>query len=288
VTAAGRALVLPRDERIVIEFLATVFAEQPCAYITPGEFEHRWRAWHPLDAPPPARLWVDCGRPVGFAWLDGNDLLAVNVLSTGNIFDDALVWADEVVAHRGGAVRASAFEGDARRQRVLRARCYTPTLRGASLRARLLDDPPYRPLPHGYQIRSAGEADITAQAALYERAHAPERLPAAQQRAITQAAIYRADLDLLAVAADGALAAFATIWYDPSNRHGVFEPLGTDPAHQRRGLAAALMAEGMRRLRAIGANSVQVSTGLTRLPANRLYESLGFQLLDRLVVWEQP
>ena len=106
--------------------------------------------------------------------------------------------------------------------------------------------------------------------------------------AVTRALTYRADLDLVVTAPDGSFAAFATVWYDPVNRHGLFEPIGTDPAQQRRGLASAAIVEGMRRLRDLGAETVQVSTGVKNLPANRLYEALGFHVVDRLMAWHRP
>lgn len=86
---------------------------------------------------------------------------------------------------------------------------------------------------------------------------------------------YREELDLVAEASDGSFAAYVGIAYDPANRQAVFEPVCTHPDHRRHGLAAALMALGLRRLRAIGVLDVIVGTGMA-VPANRLYESVGF------------
>ena len=66
----------------------------------------------------------------------------------------------------------------------------------------------------------------------------------------------RADLieqGYLAVAPDGAIASFCTLWYDDVTRAVCFEPVGTSPEHQRRGLAKAVIAEGMRRAKEMGA-----------------------------------
>jgi len=86
---------------------------------------------------------------------------------------------------------------------------------------------------------------------------------------------FRADLDLVAEAADGSFAAYVGIAYDGANGQAVFEPVCTHPDHRRRGLAASLMREGLHRLRAHGAQDVVVGTG-DQLAANRLYERLGF------------
>lgn len=95
---------------------------------------------------------------------------------------------------------------------------------------------------------------------------------------------YRPDLDLVAVASDGTFASYVGIAYDEVNRHAAFEPVCTHPNHQRHGLARTLMLEGLLRLRSLGAADVIVDTG-DRVPANRLYDSIGFSETQRGSVW---
>jgi mycothiol synthase len=91
-------------------------------------------------------------------------------------------------------------------------------------------------------------------------------------RNIQTAPLYRRDLDLVAVAPDGDIAAFCTIWLDDVTRSAYFEPVATVPAHQRRGLGRALLTEGQRRLQCMGATRAFVS-GYDVAP-NALYRSV--------------
>ena len=100
---------------------------------------------------------------------------------------------------------------------------------------------------------------------------------------IQQAPLYRRDLDLVAVAPDGEFAAFCTIWYDSAARTGLFEPVGTAPQHQRRGLGKAILSEGMIRLRKLGADLAYV--GSYGEPAHSLYASVGLETYRIQVPW---
>jgi ribosomal protein S18 acetylase RimI-like enzyme len=91
-------------------------------------------------------------------------------------------------------------------------------------------------------------------------------------RNIQTAPLYRRDLDLVAIAPDGAIAAFCTIWFDDVTRSAYFEPVATVPAHQRRGLGKALMTEGLHRLQRMGATRAFV--GGFSAEANALYRSV--------------
>ncbi len=146
---------------------------------------------------------------------------------------------------------------------------------------RSLDRPiPDAPIAPGYTIRSLGDG-----LELLERCYASglgfhqgdiriavdNRDDPSWYRNIQTAPLYRRDLDLVAVAPDGAIAAFCTIWFDDVTRSAYYEPVATVPAHQRRGLGKAVMCEGLRRLKRMGATLAFV--GGHSVAANALYQS---------------
>jgi mycothiol synthase len=77
---------------------------------------------------------------------------------------------------------------------------------------------------------------------------------------------------MVAIAPDGAVAAFCTMWFDDVTRSAYFEPVATVPAHQRQGLGKALMTEGLHRLQRIGVTRAFV--GGHSAAANALYRSV--------------
>jgi len=156
-----------------------------------------------------------------------------------------------------------------------------------------LDGPlPEVKAPSGYTIRSLGDG-----LELLERCYASglafhdgdvrialeNRADPTWYRNIQTAPLYRRDLDLLAIAPDGAVAAFATIWFDDVTRSAYFEPVGTVPAHQRRGLGKAILTEGLHRLKRMSATRAFVC-GLG--PAgNTLYRSAMGDKYELYEVW---
>ena len=177
------------------------------------------------------------------------------------------VWAD---AH------------DTLRQELLTRRGYTKDDWPEHQHRRRLDAPiPDVPLAPGYTIRPLGDG-----LELLERCYASglgfhegdikvaveNRDDPTWYRNIQTAPSYRRDLDLVAVAPDGAIAAFCTIWFDDVTRSAYFEPVATVPAHQRRGLGKALLTEGLRRLQRMGA--VWAFVGGYSPAANALYTSV--------------
>jgi mycothiol synthase len=147
---------------------------------------------------------------------------------------------------------------------------------------RSLDTPlPDAPPTAGYTIRSLGDG-----LELLERCYASglgfhnndirvavdNRNDPGWYRNIQTAPLYRRDLDIVAVAPDGALAAFCTVWFDDATRTAYFEPVATVPTHRRRGLARAVMVEGLRRLKRMGARLALV--GGYSPAANALYASV--------------
>jgi GNAT superfamily N-acetyltransferase len=76
---------------------------------------------------------------------------------------------------------------------------------------------------------------------------------------------------------DGWGASACTIWFDPVNAVGLFEPVGTHPDFQGKGLGKAVMAEGMRRMKAAGMRRAVVGFDPNNAAALALYTSLGFR-----------
>ena len=183
-----------------------------------------------------------------------------------------------------------AHQDDALRQDLLARRGYARSAypeyqRRRSLAAAIPDCAPAA----GYTVRALGEVDEhPARSWVSGRAvhpDAPDEKYAGWTwyRNVQRAPLYRRDLDLVAVAPDGELAAFCTLWFDDVTRTAAFEPVGTHPAHQRRGLGRALMAEGLRRVRALGATLCTV--GSYSEAAGALYASLGFTEYDLSEPW---
>jgi mycothiol synthase len=102
---------------------------------------------------------------------------------------------------------------------------------------------------------------------------------------IQSAPLYRRDLDIVAVAADGSIASFCTIWFDDVSRTAYVEPVATVPAHQRHGLGRAVMVEGLYRLKRMGCKVAFVG-GHSRA-ANALYFSVMGPKHDISEPWEK-
>ena len=153
---------------------------------------------------------------------------------------------------------------------------------------------PETPLIAGYTIRSQGDG-----LELLERCYASglgfhdddihiardNRDHPTWYHHIQSAPLYRRDLDIVAVASDGSIASFCTIWFDDVTRTVYFEPVATVPAHQRHGLGRAVMIEGLHRLKLMGCKVAFV--GGYSQAANALYFSVMGPDHDISEPWEK-
>ncbi len=88
---------------------------------------------------------------------------------------------------------------------------------------------------------------------------------------------YRLEHDLVVEAPDGSIAAFTICWLDPAGSIGEFEPVGTHPDHQRRGLGRVIMRAGLRLMREQGLRDALVFSLRANAASEALYRSAGFE-----------
>ena len=147
---------------------------------------------------------------------------------------------------------------------------------------------PARSAPDGFCVRGvAGEHEISSRASAHREAFHPSRITDEGYARLMRLTEYDCALDVVAVAPDGTIAAYAMGWVDRANKVGEFEPVGTRPTFQRRGLARAALLEGMSRMKARGAETALVSTSGSNEGAIRLYESVGFRRVKTKVAYSK-
>lgn len=148
--------------------------------------------------------------------------------------------------------------------------------------------PESRPLPAGYTIRAfAGESEIEARVNVHRAAFHPSKMTVERHRRAMALPTYRQELDLVCQTAEGTLTAYTIIWFDEVNRIGLFEPVGCHPDFQRKGLASAVMTEGLRRLYDLGATHAYVNSWREDSAGSYTYKALGFDLIGRLYQWKK-
>jgi len=203
-----------------------------------------------------------------------------------------LDWAGEQTAATA-AVTTYAAEDDHAFAALLAARGYALRdgawtnhhLRRLDAAGRPIETPT---LPGGYAVRSLrrGPEEVAARVRGHRAGWQSTKLTEEMYARLMGTPLYRADLDLVAVAPDGvSFAATANCWLDGESGAGIFEPVSTDPAHRRRGLARALVLYGMARLRALGAKTAWVSSVSQNPAATALYENCGMAVVRRDFSW---
>lgn len=255
------------------------------AVATPGALA--W--WHASSAPDRLeehlRLWSHEGRVVAWTWHDSGEVEWG--AWTGDPGDDrdvvAALTAAIVAEAADGTVAMWTAEDDAATVATLEAHGFVPAGRRLSQWQRRLGPgeaalPDAPALPDGYRIRSLrGREDIPPRVEVHRAAFAPSRLTIEKYERLVDLRPYRFEDDLVVEAPDGAFAAFAMAWWDPLGRVGEFEPVGTHPAHQRRGLGRALLRHGLHRFAAAGAGVVQVYSDASNAASEALYAAVGFE-----------
>lgn len=267
----------------------------PSSRFHPGQLA--WsRYYHPvrgdaLGEHEAIALWRDGSEVVGFGWAEAEDWLELQV-DPGQVevaaevvewFED---WSDAETQS------ALVMEGDAS-EAALAAAGFEPEPDAWHFVHHLLDLAELGPVPRigGYTFRHVdGIPEAAQRAACHARSWSdfgPSSVTAESYTALMSAWPYRADLDWVAVAPDGSMAASCLVWLDPATGVGLVEPVGCVPEHRGRGLAGAVTLAALHRLKEVGGRAALVSPrGDDDYPGpRRLYQSLGFRPGARTVTW---
>lgn len=154
-----------------------------------------------------------------------------------------------------------------------------------------LDELPAIQLPDGFTVQGVKNLDDgQLRAAVLQSAFRPNGDWGefwAEYAQFIGSAVYDGERDLFVRSPDGRGASACTIWFDPVNGVGLFEPVATHPDFQGKGLGKAVMAEGLRRMKAAGMRRAIVGFDPNNAAALALYTSMGFQTSCYFAVYQK-
>ena len=272
-------------------------ANIPASYMHPGslawathyppadqQMHHNLRVWEYVDRDPPTlAAWAIHAHNEGsFDLFVHPSLYGTPVHET--IMDEYLAWA-ETRARETGLKKLWPFwamDYDTVLVRLMKARGFVVVQDGppAPLFERTLDELPTIRLPEGFTVQGVSNLDdgrLRAQVthAAFSSTAVWEAY-AAEYAQFIRSAVYDGARDLFVRSPDGRGASACTIWFDAVNGVGMFEPVATHPDFQGKGLGKAVMAEGLRRMKAAGMRRAVLGFDPNNVAALALYTSMGF------------
>lgn len=235
------------------------------------------------------RLWKQDNALLGFAYVDNYNNLWFDLEA-----DLALADALEVEMIEWGAAcikRRSAETGEShsldctcradnhRRRQVLERYGFVREPVRSLHYSRSLQSPiSAYPLPAGFSMRCVTGRDKVEQlVTLHRAAFGTDNMTVEERLAMMSAPHYVPELDLVAVAPNGELAAFCVCGFDdPDRKMGYTDPIGTHPSYQRSGLGKALVSAGLIALKNAGADTARLGTSSENSAMQKLAGELGY------------
>jgi GNAT superfamily N-acetyltransferase len=225
------------------------------------------------------RLWFQNEKLIAFGWVISGQSLEIQLHPslTDTDFDSlarAIVdWAKRVCPTE---ISTDCTASNSRLIRVLELCGFTRAeYEGLDYVLDLKAPLPDLNLPAGFQARHVLETEFEERVSVHRDAFDPSKFSLERYARVRSMAGYRSDLDLVISTPENEFAANCIAWI--SNGMGYFEPVGTRAAYRRQGLGRAVILEGLRRLKTLGAHSASVFS----FANNRaFYESCGFVVVN--------
>jgi mycothiol synthase len=235
-----------------------------------------------------ARLWLDeDNHLVGFAYVDAFHTLRFDInwqTRDDRLEEEIIMWGTTSLKDTHPFLYATSHETDGERIAFLdrnqfARRSDTIIHMACALAASI---PPPR-IPAGFHIRPVrGEAEAAAVVALHRAAFGSSYMTTERRLKMMRKHTYDRTLDLVAVAADETLAAYAM--GQVNEQEGVqgvsyADLFATHPSYRGLGLASALMQMIVQRLQAKGYRVARLSTDSTNQAMQHVAKAVGFRIV---------
>jgi ribosomal protein S18 acetylase RimI-like enzyme len=268
-------------------------------YVHRGDLQ--WWLFY-TDTPPEVwqaqiRLWLEADRLIGWTLLSPDekafDVYVIPELRGDPREEQMLKQAVAELSELDEVQNVWVAEDDQVRIRWFEASGFTRAGHAFAYFRRSLSGPlPDPVLPDGFSLRTSRgtEADARLRAVASHAAFGSKK-PFEEYWLRTwrfmQSPVYAPEHELFVIAPDGQVAAYCIVWTDEITKVGHFEPVGTHPDFQRKGLGKSLLLDALRRLKSEGMIEADVCTGQDNDPAIRLYESVGFHITKKLLTYKK-
>jgi predicted N-acetyltransferase YhbS len=282
---AGAADLRRMQAAVAVAYAITSMRVGDLAWLT------RYHTHHELSLA--IRLWEDeAGRVIGWTYArsfggfnlfvapdlapEALSALLDEMLDTINGIDRAAIAAgDPPVARYTYGLDLSRSDEDRALAAALERHGFARRPGTSGVMTRSLEQIPAPALPPVYRLGWVETREqVIGRVEVQRAAFAPSDFLLERYERVRRTWPYRSDLDRIVLTDSGEVVAFCTAWLDEQNAAGLFEPVGTHPAHQRRGLARAVCLDALHALKAAGARMAQVGFGSAAGEAT--YGSLGF------------
>ncbi len=255
------------------------------------------------------RLWIEpFGQLACFAILDAG-LDSANLTfevapscKEKGLEIEVIAWAEDSLrqTHPAGMdnylLEASSRSDDPAGIALLEGQGFICQAEGAVHMERSLADPiPPPQLPAGFSIRPIhGESEAEDWVRLHRAALGTENMTIEYKLAMMRTPYYDPEMDLVAVAPGGELAAYCVCFINveenalTGKRRGCTDPIATHPDFQRQGLSRALMLTGLGLLKNRGMDSAHLGTSSQNIAMLQAAGSVGFHITKNVFWFDKP
>jgi len=242
-----------------------------------------------------SRVWFTRqGEPCAYAYVlfpyNNLTLEADEKCWTDEWEDEAVGWAEaQMHTHYSADLVNQTLDGNCRGEDgrmtrfFLRHGFIKDDLESLTFALEISEEPAPPVLPEGFTLRPLRpQSELEEVVALHQAAHGTDNFTREERLAIMGSAEYIAELDLVVAAPDGRLAGNCICGMsEAGGLEGYTDPVVVHPRYQGKGLARALIQEGLGGLFTRGVRRVQFGTSSSNIAMQRVADALGFACVAR-------